>query len=105
MKNLFVTGLTTRILYEEVSSAIVKSGLIGKEAILLLEKEMNVRLSALQVQFCCDCGTSCVSCTFVTPSSRFILSLTFHDNIFDFILEIIHILVAYSIGAGITVKF
>lgn len=102
MENLFVTGLCT--FYEEVSSSIIKSGLIGQEAIPLLETEMNARLSALQVKFC-YVSRSCVSCTFITPSSRFILSLTLNDNIFEFILSVTHVLIAYSLGKGYKVDF
>lgn len=98
MKNLFVNGLNNYTFYEEVSSAVVESGLIGEGAISLLEKEINTRLSALQVEFC-YVSDSCISCTFTTPSSKFILALTFND-IFEFLLCVTHILIAYSLGKG-----
>lgn len=104
MQNLFSAGLNNYTFYEEVSSAVMKSGLIGEGAISLLEKEMNTRLSAFQVEFC-PVSRSCVSCTFITPSSRFILSLTFHDDIFDLLLQAVHILIAYSLGKGYRVDF
>lgn len=104
MKYLFANGLNNCTYYDEVSSSLLKSGLSGKEAISFLEKEMNARLSALQVEFCYVSRT-CVSCTFITPSNRFILSLTLHDDIFDFILCVTHVLIAYSLGKGYRVDF
>lgn len=103
MKNLFNSGLDNYTFYEEVSTTIVKSGLTGKEVFPLIETEMNARLSALQVQFEYMCPT-CVSCTFITSSSRFILTFTVHD-IFDFVLSVTHVLIAYALGKGIKVVF
>lgn len=103
MKKLFAAGLNNCTFYEEVSSSLIKSGLIGEKAVSYLETEMNARLSALQVKFCCV-SRSCVSCTFITESSRFILSLTKND-IFEFIMSVIHVLIAYSLGKGYEVDF
>lgn len=104
MKNLFSNGLNNYTFFEEVSSSILKRGLIGERAISFLEKEMNSRLSALHVEFC-YISRSCVSCTFITPSGRFCLSFAFHDDIFDFIINVMHVLIAYSLGKGYNVDF
>lgn len=104
MKNLFANGLDNCTFFEEVSSVVIRSGLIGKGAVSLLETEMNARLSALQVKFL-YVSKNCVSCTFTAPSSRFILSFSLHDDIFDFISSVLHVLIAYSLGKGYKVDF
>lgn len=101
---LFAAGLNNCTFYEEVSSSLIKSGLIGEKAVSYAETEMNARLSALQVKFC-YVSSSCVSCTFITESSRFILSLTLKNDIFEFILSVTHVLIAYSLGKGYEVDF
>lgn len=101
--SLFTNGLNNCTFYDAVSSAVLSSGLTGQGALSLLEKEMNARLSALQVEFS-YVSRSCVSCEFINSQDRFYLSLSF-DNIFNFICEVSHILIAYSLGKGYIVNF
>lgn len=103
MESLFVDGLNNCCFYDEVSSSLLKSGLTGEGAITLLEKEFNARLSALQVEFS-YVSSSCVACTFITPSEKFHMSLSC-DNFFDFICEVSYILIAYSLGKGYKADF
>ena len=105
MKNLFINGMNNCMFYDEVSNLFVHDNFESlSDKVSLLEKEMNSRLSALQVNFS-FISKSCVTLTVVDSSKSFFLTVSVSNNFFDFISWVSNVLIAYSLGRGYKVNF
>ena len=104
MKNLFMSGMNNCKFYDEVSSGFLDKSENLSDEVSRLEKEMNSRLSALQVNFS-FVSKMCVTVTVIDSSKSFFFTVSVPDNFFDFISQISHILIAYSLGRGYRVDF
>lgn len=105
MKNLFIAGMTNCKFYDEVSSVLLANFTLSlPDKVSLLEKEMNCRLSALQVHFSLVSQYSV--CLEVESSAKsFFLTVSVSDNFFDFISWVSNVLIAYSLGKGYRFNF
>lgn len=99
MKNLFISGMNNCRFYDEVSSVFLEDNKNLQDKISCLEKEMNSRLSALQVKFEFVLKTV-FTLTVVDSSKSFFLTVSVSDNFFMFITWVSDILIAYSLGRG-----
>ena len=104
MKNLFISGMDNCKFYDEVSNVFLSEFENLSDKVSRLEKEINSRLSALQVNFE-FVSKMCVTVTVVDSSKSFFLTVSVSDNFFDFISQISHILIAYSLGRGYRVDY
>lgn len=104
-KNLFIAGMNNCVFYDEVSSVFLVNNSINlSDKVFLLEKEINSRLSALQVNFN-FVSKSCVALSVIDSSKSFLLTVSVSDDFFNFISWVSNVLIAYSLGRGYRVDF
>lgn len=104
MKSLFISGMDNCRFYDEVSSVFLNESGNLKYKVSRLEKEINSRLSALQVNFVFVSKT-CVTLTVIDSLKSFFLTVSVSDSFFSFISWVSDILIAYSLGRGYRVDF